>query len=218
MQSNFILKRSVIIFLLLVMILSFHCEKDFSPISMDDPEPVIPEFTAIEKAQIESANQFGIKLFQKMVEVEPDTNIFISPLSVSMALGMTYNGAATTTEQAMRQTLEYGDLSVDDINESYKNLMTILPQLDPEVIFEIANSIWYRLGFTVLQSFSDVNKTYFDAEVNALDFNSPEAVEIINGWVKEKTHDKSEEIIDYIDPLTVMFLINAIYFNGTWTY
>jgi serine protease inhibitor len=174
--------------------------------------------TALEKAQVESSNQFGIKLFQKMVEIEPDTNLFISPLSVSLALGMTYNGAATTTEQAMRQTLEYGNLSNDEINEAYKNLMAMLLQLDPEVIFEIANSIWYRQNFEVLQSFIDVNKTYFDAEVNALDFNSPDAVAIINGWVKEKTHDKIEEIIDQIDPLAVMFLINAIYFKGTWTY
>lgn len=221
MQRNkpisFILgKQAATLMICLLMFLSVYCDKDFSTTSI--PKPEIRELTALEKTQVESSNKFGLKLFQKMVEVEPDTNLFISPLSVSLALGMTYNGAATTTEQAMHQTLEYGNLSNDEINEAYKNLMTMLLQLDPEVIFKIANSIWYRQNFEVLQSFIDVNKTYFDAEVNALDFNSPEAVEIINGWVKEKTHDKIEEIIDRIDPLTVMFLINAIYFKGTWTY
>ncbi len=210
------MKRIIILFVLLPMILSLHCEKDFSSTSI--PKSEIPEFTDLEKAQTESSNKFGLKLFQKMVEVEPDTNIFISPFSISMALGMTYNGAAATTEQTMRQTLEYGDLSSDDINTAYKNLMSILTQLDPEVIFEIANSIWIRQEFEVLPSFIDVNQTYFDAEVNALDFNSPQAVETINGWVKEKTHEKIKKIINHIDPWEVLFLINAIYFKGTWTY
>jgi serpin B len=84
---------------------------------------------------------------------------------------------------------------------------------------EIANSIWIREGFEALQAFLDVNKTFFDAVVEVLDFSDPGAADIINAWVKEKTHQKIEEIVEKpIDAMTVMFLINAIYFKGTWTY
>ncbi|MFQ5866019.1 MAG: serpin family protein, partial [bacterium] len=87
-----------------------------------------------------------------------------------------------------------------------------------EVIFQIANSIWYRQGMTFEEEFINLNKTFFNALVRALDFSDPNSVNIINDWVKENTNGKIEKIIDRIDPGIVMFLINAIYFKGTWTY
>jgi serpin B len=136
-----------------------------------------------------------------------------------MALGMTYNGANGSTKEAMEKTLELSGLTLQEVNESYKNLIKLLTNLDPKVKFQIANSIWYREMFPVEDEFVDINKTYFDAEVRGLDFSNPKASNIINGWVNEKTNGKIEKIVDdVINPLTMMFLINAIYFKGTWTY
>ena len=192
------------------------CNRDFSipPIERGTPR----ELTTLEKQLVESDNSFGLKLFKEIAKTQVDTNIFISPLSIAMALSMTYNGSAGTTEEAMRNTLEFGNMSFQDINESFKSLIQLLTNLDPKVKFQIANSIWYRLGFSVEQDFLDVNKTYFDAEVRDLDFSSPTAPDIINAWVDENTNGKIKEIIDRINPLVVMYLINAIYFKGTWTY
>ncbi len=177
------------------------------------------KLTSTEKKLINSFDEFGIKLFKEINEVETqERNIFISPLSVSMALGMTYNGARDSTERAMRNVLEFDGLSRTEINESYKYLHDVLKGLDEKVIFEIANSIWYEKSFEVKDSFIDINKKYFDAKVSALDFGDPSSVDIINNWVKKKTHGKIEKILDYIRREEVMFLINAIYFKGTWTY
>jgi len=179
----------------------------------------IRDLTYSEVELKESSNLFGLKLFGKIVETEQDKNIFISPLSVSMALGMTYNGAAGATLEAMHETLEYGDLTIQEVNESYRSLIELLTELDPKVIFDIANSIWYREGFPVENDFLTTNQDYFDAVVEALDFSRSDAADIINAWVNENTNGKIEKIVDKpIDPLTVMFLINAIYFKGTWTY
>jgi len=200
------------IFVLLIFIGFFQCTNN--PFTPD-----IRELTPAEKGLVEADNKFGLKLFKEVVfEEEPDTNIFISPLSVSMALGMTYNGADGSTEEAMRATLELSDLTLEEINESYKSLIEYLVGLDPEVEFNIANSIWYRQEWTFEEDFLDRCETYFNALVSGLDFNDPNAKDIINAWVSENTNGKIEEIVDYIDPLDVMFLINAIYFNGTWTY
>ncbi|MBM3242175.1 serpin family protein [Candidatus Poribacteria bacterium] len=186
--------------------------------------PILPkskdlsQLTLAERSIVASDNQFGFKLF-KEISQEKDENIFISPLSVAMALGMTYNGANGSTQEAMQKTLELSGLTLQEINESYKNLIELLTNLDPKVKFQIANSIWYREMFPVEAKFIDINKTYFDAEVSGLDFSAPNASEIINGWVKEKTNGKIEKIVDApINPLTMMFLINAIYFKGIWTY
>lgn len=174
--------------------------------------------TSAEQAVTEADNRFGLKLFRALSEETPDTNLFISPLSVSVALGMTLNGASGETYAAMKKTLELAGLSDEEINASYQALIELLQGLDPKVVFEIANSIWIRQGFAVEPPFIDVSQTYFDAAVREMDFGSPEAVQAINGWVEEQTHGKIDQIIDRIDPEIVMFLINAIYFKGTWTY
>ena len=85
-------------------------------------------------------------------------------------------------------------------------------------MLKIANSIWYRQEFSFEPAFIEVNQTFFDATVEALDFSDPDAKNTINQWVKENTNGKIEEIVDQIDPEIVMFLINAIYFDGKWTY
>lgn len=175
--------------------------------------------TAQEMELIDSDNLFGLNLFRAVSEAEGDTNIFISPLSVSMALGMTLNGADGETYTAMRETLELSGLTEDEINQAYRSLIDLLRNLDPKVVFEIANSIWYRNTFDISPTFVDVNRVYFDAVVSALDFSDPGAADIINAWVEEKTHGLIDSIVDPpIDPSVVMYLINAIYFKGYWTY
>ncbi len=191
------------------------CTRDFSPIPAAEPAR---EFTPVEKALVQSSNTFGFRLFRQVNLEEGGKNLFISPLSVSMALGMTLNGAAGRTETDMRRTLGFGDMDRDDINASYKSILGLLPGLDPKTLIEIANSIWYRLGFPVLPEFVDVSRLSFDALVRGLDFSSAEAAGVINGWIEDKTHGKITRMIEGIDPATVMFLINAVYFKGTWKY
>ncbi len=204
---------------LLIVTITCMAFMQCSDSSINPDVGIIRDLTTSEVKLKESSNQFGIKLFRKIVENEQNKNIFISPLSVSMALGMTYNGADSTTLEAMHETLEYGNLSINEVNESYQSLIKLLTELDPKVIFDIANSIWYREGFSVENDFLTTNQDYFDAIVEALDFNRSDAADIINAWVDENTNGKIEKIVDSpINPLTVMFLINAIYFKGTWTY
>lgn len=171
------------------------------------------------KAVVSANNSFGFNLFKTVNEATEETkNIIISPLSVSMALGMTMNGAGSDTRTAMESTLGFEGMTSEAINESYKTLNDALTTVDPEVTMEIPNSIWYRNTFEVLQDFIKVNQDYFYAEVNPLNFGDPASVDIINNWVAESTHDKITTILDQINSSAVMFLINAVYFNGTWKF
>lgn len=188
-----------------------------NPFSPDASEP--RQLNMSERSLVNSDNSFGFKLFKDIIKEENGKNVFISPLSVSMALGMTYNGANGKTKEEMQNTLELSGLTLQEINESYKNLIELLTDLDPKVKFQIANSIWYREVLPIEDEFLDINQKYFDAEVSGLDFSAPDASVRINKWVSEKTNGKIEKIVDdVIEPLTMMFLINAIYFKGTWTY
>jgi serpin B len=175
--------------------------------------------TGPELTVITASNNFSSALLRAVNSSRAlDSNVFISPLSATMALGMTMNGAAGTTFDEMRATLGFGALPREEILRSYRDLIALLRGLDSRVDFRIANAIWTatRFAASVDPAFLDESQDYFGAQVASLDFSSPEALTTINGWVKEGTNGKIERILDAIDPALVMILGNAIYFKGDW--
>jgi serpin B len=175
------------------------------------------QLTASERQVLDASNAFSFALWSRLNAVQPDSNVFVSPLSASFALGMTMNGAANQTFTEMRSALQFGSAAQHDINEGYRSLIALLTSFDPTVTTQIANSIWYRNDFTFNQTFFDTVKTYFNADVSALNFaDAPAALATINGWVKAKTNGRIPAILDQIADNSVMFLINAIYFKAGW--
>jgi serine protease inhibitor len=188
------------------------------PNSLRPPLDALPRaLTTGEQRVIGAANEFSFALFRRLSEARPDSNVFASPLSASMALGMAMNGASGTTYDEMRATLGFGASATEtEIGESYASLIALLRGLDPSVDFRIANSIWYRTGFPAAPAFLAAARDWFDARVSELDFASPSAVPAINDWVGTATSGKIPTILDRIEDGQVMFLINAIYFKGSW--
>lgn len=177
------------------------------------------ELTAQEKQIAEADKSFSYEIFRQTIESDDSENVFISPLSVSMALGMTLNGAEGETEQAMKEVLHLQDMDMPDINESYASLTKLLTEADPRVDMKMANSIWIREGFPVEEEFKENCREFFEARIESLDFSDPSAPDIINQWVSDNTEQFIEEIIEGSIPADViMYLINAIYFKGDWQY
>jgi len=209
------MKRLVVIsVLLLALILAGCTEKTSDPV---DPDPSVRQLTQAEQTLTDGSNTFGYKIFSALCADEPDSNIFISPLSISTALSMAINGARGETHDAMVATLEIIGLTDDEINSNYETLTELLTTIDTVVTFEIANSVWCRDDFNPNQSFLDKLARHYDAGAEKLDFGSPAALETINNWVDEKTHGRIPKIINNIERDIVMYLINAIYFNALWT-
>ena len=189
--------------------------------SLGPPVTALPrELSVAEQRLVQVDNAFAFSLFREINRYEaPDRNVFVSPLSVAMALGMTYNGAAGTTRDAMAEALELQGMSIADVNQAYRDLIDLLRGLDRGVEFRIANSIWHRPEYTPLQPFQDVNRQFFDATIQALDFSQAGASTTMNDWVDRNTNGKITKIVpDPIPDWIVMYLINAIYFKGDWTY
>jgi serpin B len=173
--------------------------------------------SALEQQKVTADNVFTLKLFKNLNSSNTDgANLFASPLSVSFALGMTSNGAGGTTLDAMKSTLNFNGLTQDEVNSYYNNLITNLPQLDPNTTLKIANSIWYRQEFSVLPDFLKTDSASFHAKVRGLDFSNPATVTQINNWVSDQTAGKIPTIIETIPTDAVMYLINAIYFKSSW--
>jgi len=174
--------------------------------------------TAAEQQKAGNDNRFAFELFRTATtNLKANENALLSPLSVGVALAMTNNGAVGETRRAIEQTLKFDGFDTETINAYYQKLLTDLPALDPRTTLDIANSIWYRQGFHVLPDFLNINGTFYNANVSALDFADPAARDVINNWVSNKTRKKIPTIIDNGIPADmVMYLINAVYFKGTW--
>ena len=191
--------------------------------SGDEPKPEPPIVEPPMKVELKKAekvtrdNAFTFDLLRAVRKHSKDANVFISPLSVSMALNMTLNGAVGATADEMRTALREAGYSTADINAYSRELREALLRADPKTTIGIANSIWYRQGATIKAPFLEANRTYYDAEVEALDFTSPTAVSTINGWCARKTNNRIKKILEEIPSNAFMYLINAVYFKGTWT-
>ena len=167
-----------------------------------------------------SANTgFAFDLFKVLLAEDVNTNVFISPLSVSIALAMLYNGAESMTRDAMAKTLNFGNMTLDEINQEYSNLIQSLENVDQSVNLLIGNSVWMRQEFApfVKPSFLQGVGTSYNSEIYTRDFGNPQTVGEINHWVDKQTEGRIQQIINNLDPALVMLLINAIYFKGTWT-
>lgn len=182
----------------------------------DDMRQPMRELSVQEKILVENANDFTFSVLERLAITTADESFFVSPLSITMAFGMALNGTDGETYDQMRDFFGNSGLSNTEINQAFRDLISLLTELDPKVRMEIANSVWYRRGFEVIQDFLDANQEFFDAEIADLDFADPSAIDIINGWISDKTNGLIDEMIDEIGPDVVMYLINAIYFKADW--
>ena len=172
--------------------------------------------TAAERRTIAAGNDFSVTLFREVNARRAGQNVFISPFSAAMALGMTLNGAGGATAEEMRGTLGVAGRTPQEINESYQGLVQLLLSLDGSVSVGIANAIFHDRSFPFEPSFMDVSRTYFDAEVEGLDFaNEAATLQAVNDWAKRETNGRIEKVLDDMGD-EVMFLMNALYFKGAW--
>lgn len=200
---------------IIFLLLAVSCKKDDGPPSL--PGPVNIELPAKATGVIENSNAFGIDLFKSVSAVDGQ-NLMLSPLSASTALTMLLNGCGGDTYQQIHQMLGYEGLTIGEVNGIYMSLVEQLLSADPRVELALANAVWYRLGFNVHQSYLDTMDRAFDSHIEGLDFGSPSALEVMNQWASDNTSGKVEKVLDQISEDAVMFLMNALYFKGDWTW
>ena len=206
-----------------ILSISFLLAACADPSAPDGAPPLIStlprQLTGVEAEMVSAANTFGVNLLNRVNESFADSNVFLSPLSASMALGMTMNGAEGTTFTEMRTALGFGERTYSELNAAYRSLIDLLRGLDPEVEFGIANAIYYDaadIGGALEPAFLDESRQYFNAEIKGLDFRLPQTVDTVNDWASRNTNGRIPTILDRIEAQIVMLLMNAIYFKGDW--
>ena len=163
---------------------------------------------------VKANTEFSFNMFKALLEDDKDKNIFISPISISVALAMTMNGTAGETFEGMQTALEYVGLTQEQINENFLSLLESLEYSDKDVVLTLANSIWLEPSYApnIKESFIEAIENYYLSGVFEAD--SPET---INQWIEEHTGGHIKDMIKEFPADLVMYLINAIYFKGAWT-
>ncbi|MFZ5974307.1 MAG: serpin family protein [Bacillota bacterium] len=160
---------------------------------------------------------FSVDLFKELA-MGQKKNVLISPASIALALGMTYNGARSTTAAQMRNVLHLQGMDAQTVNDGFLGMAHRLDQESEKVTVQLSNALWANKDVKIGDTFIQTNKKYFGAMLANMDFADPNTVKTINDWVKESTNGKIDKILDQpIDPQTILFIMNAIYFDGSWT-
>jgi serpin B len=193
------------------------CTKDSNE-PEQDLTPGTIELSASASEVIATNNDFGIDLFSRTATAESG-NFMLSPLSAGVALTMLLNGCEGATYDQLKSTLKYpGSMTIAEVNGTYKSLVKQLLDVDPKVALSLANAVFYRNGFSFKSVYLNTMNTEFGSKVQGLDFSLPSSISTINKWASDNTNGKIPKVIDRIDPDIVMFLLNALYFKGNWSY
>ena len=192
--------------------------------SCSEDEPVTPnikynpgtiKLTTAQQAQVENSNEFAWKFFKEVSKGEQQ-DVFVSPLSVTYALGMLSNGAVGDTQKEILEGLEFRSGKVEDINSLCHQLMIESPKLDKSTQLSMANAVVVNKKIQLQPTFQNVVKKQYDALVASKDFGSPATLSFINQWASDHTQGMVPKILERINPDGVSYLLNALYFKGIW--
>ena len=158
-------------------------------------------------------NGFAFQLFHQIQGMDGKV---VSPMSIAYLMGMLANGADGNTQQEILKAIGCEGVSIKEVNELYQGMMQVLGKQDKQTKVEIANYIAINKDNKINKDFAKEVSESYQAAIESLDFSSSKTTNRINGWCSEHTDGMIPKIIDQVDPGAVSYLMNAIYFNGTW--
>lgn len=191
-------------------------QSDAGKVTMGNMEEIDGDYLILSDAQRElltKNNTFAINLFNRVSGMDSKV---ISPLSVTGLMSILANGAEGETRQEILNTLGWNGASLDEINALYGYLIKKAGTLDPSTTVSIADYVAVNKNNHVKKEFEQTVNDWFKAEVGSLDFTSGKTTDIINNWCSKHTDGMIPKIIDNVDPQAVAYIMNAIYFNGSW--
>ncbi|MFN8342055.1 MAG: serpin family protein [Cyclobacteriaceae bacterium] len=183
-----------------------------------DNAPNLRALSTEETTLVQSNNGFAFDLFRQIQAEKVYNNIFFSPISVTWALSMAMNGGSDSVRNSVLHLLHANGTTPDDLNAACKNLTALLTTMDRTVELDVANSVWVNQQFHLQDAFATTMGNYYDAKAAALPFGDPSAAQTINQWAAEKTQNRITDLLSSTSSNDALYLVNAIYFKGTWTY
>ncbi|EHH15834.1 hypothetical protein EGK_01985 [Macaca mulatta] len=189
-------------------------------------EQKIPEATNRRVWELSKANsRFATTFYQHLADSKNDKdNIFLSPLSVSTAFAMTKLGACNDTLKQLMEVFKFDTISEktsDQIHFFFAKLnCRLYRKANKSSKLVSANRLFGDKSLTFNETYQDISELVYGAKLQPLDFkeNAEQSRAAINKWVSNKTEGRITDVIppEAINELTVLVLVNTIYFKGLW--
>ena len=185
-----------------------------------------PELAVQDAARLASGNRaFACDLYR--VLASESENLFFSPYSISLALAMTYAGAAGDTQSEIHDVLHF-DLEEPLLHTAFdvtnRELQRRANQLDSDRAggegfqLSILNQAWGQKGFEFAGDYLDVLAQHYGSGLYLIDFAQNASRQTINHWVANKTGGRIVDLLpaQAISARTRLVLTNAVYFKASW--
>jgi serpin B len=162
-------------------------------------------------------NSFSLDLFHRTVKA--DENHFVSPASVSVAVGLAYRGAKGLTATELEQVLHFG-LPPADYLRVNEQIFASMNFAGTGRELRTGNAIWLQNGVPLIPDYEQDVARYAGAGLQRTHFKGdPDAArEQINDWVEERTRDRIKDLLHPGDVKsgTRSVLVNTVYWKGAW--
>ena len=168
---------------------------------------------------IQGNTDFSFDLYRILKHEQGD--LFFSPYSISSALAMTYAGANARTRLQMAKTLNFR-IGEDDIHSTFSRINKELDLISKNrgIQLEVANSLWLQKEYKFLPSYLSLVEKFYDSAIFSVDYINKRNIvrQKINNWIEKNTNYKIKNIITerFLNHLTRLVLVNAVYFKGLW--
>lgn len=195
---------------------SVSSEEASSPQTNKEYENMDAEYLTLTDAQdsiIAKNNTFAVKLFEKTAKMQ---STVISPVSVSYLMAMLANGANGQTKADIMKALQLEEKDLDEMNALYKMMIQRCGNTDKGTTLNIANYFAMNKEVNLEDAYANKMKNIYNAGIESLDFTSQKTTAHINNWCKKNTNGMIPSIIDKVDANASAYIMNAIFFNGTW--
>ena len=195
--------------------------EDVSQPVIDPVEPPTTlELTRAEQEMVNSSNGFAFNLF-RMAQDAKESQI-LSPISIIYVLGMLNNGAAGETQEQINNVLGFSETGANGINNFCYKMLQRASTFDEQTKVMISNNIYVNTdrGCHLFPAFVTTAKAFYEAEPESRSFSDGKTRDVINQWASDRTEGMIEEVLkeDEFNPSSFSYLLNAIYFKGTWQY
>ena len=207
--------KQFIILAFAVLLMLPGCDQLGQTEGNDKFTPIV--LTKSQQAVAAQGDAFALDFLKTTSKNFPETNLFVSPMSVSMLCSMLANGAEGETYAEIVKAVGMDNFAIDKVNDCYTTLVSALLKADKTVSLSLANSIWAAQGLDVLSSFKKTMTSVYQADTYVVDFGAANTLNTINAWCSSKTAGLVPKMFEEIDPQVMMILINALYFKGNWT-
>ncbi|NXW87466.1 A1AT protein, partial [Alopecoenas beccarii] len=170
--------------------------------------------------QVVSSNtDFAFRFYRQATTQEPGKNVFFSPVSISTAFALLSLGSRDTSRTQVLEGLAFNltNTREEDIHDGFHHLLLLLSRPGSQVQLSMGTALFVDKHLKPLKTFlKDIKKLYKGKVISSNFQNSTEAKKEINDHIKNKTHGNIKEILEDLNPDTLIVIVNYIYFKAYW--